>query len=174
MVGWPSSSAARTAKGVVNMTELVSILEKHPFLEHVDDVHIQQIAEHASLNHFSAGNLIFRQGEPANQFYIIQYGNVALEVFSPQQGPIRLMTLSAGDVLGWSWLFEPYVWHLDARALEPTEAIALNGAGLRDECDTNHKLGYSLMRRSVRIIEQRLQAAMIQMLDIYGLQQDVR
>jgi CRP-like cAMP-binding protein len=84
------------------------------------------------------------------------------------------MTLSAGDVLGWSWLFEPYVWHLDARALEPTEAIALNGAGLRDECDTNHKLGYSLMRRSVRIIEQRLQAAMIQMLDIYGLQQDVR
>jgi CRP-like cAMP-binding protein len=156
------------------MTELVSILEKHPFLEHVDDVHIQQVAKHASLQNFSAGNLIFRQGEPANQFYIIQQGNVALEVFSPQQGPIRLMTLSAGDVLGWSWLFEPYVWHLDARALEPTEAIALDGAGLRDQCDTNHKLGYYLMRRSVRIIEQRLQAAMIQMIDIYGLQQDVR
>jgi hypothetical protein len=77
-------------------------------------------------------------------------------------------------VLGWSWLFEPYIWHLDARALEPTEAIALDGAGLRAECDTNYKLGYYLMRRSVRIIEQRLQAAMIQMLDIYGLQRDVR
>jgi CRP-like cAMP-binding protein len=156
------------------MTELVPILEQHPFFQDVEPAHLEHIAEHASSQNFAAGMLIFRQGEQANRFYIIQQGTVALEVFSPARGPIRLMTLSAGDVVGWAWLFAPYIWHLDARAVEPTEAIALDGAWLRSECETNHELGYHLMKYSVRIIEQRLQAAMIQMLDMYGVEEEPR
>jgi CRP-like cAMP-binding protein len=150
------------------MTSLQSVLEAHPFFQDVEQRYIQMVAEHATLETFTPGQLIFRQGEPANRFYIISEGPVALEVFSPEHGPVRLMTLGAGDVLGWSWLFEPYVWHLDARALESTTAIALDGAELRATCDQNHELGYHLMKHSVQIVAQRLQASMIQMLDVYG------
>ncbi len=151
------------------MTTLESVLEEHPFFQDIGSHYVHQIAEHATTMTFEPGRLIFHQGEPANQFYIVSQGHVALEIYSPEHGPIRLMTVGAGDVLGWSWLFEPYIWHLDARAIESTEAIALDGAGLRAECDTNHELGYHLMKHSVQIIAQRLQASMMQMLDMYGV-----
>jgi CRP-like cAMP-binding protein len=151
------------------MTTLEITLTDHPFFQDIEARYIQEMAAHASHRRFDAGQLIFRQGEPAQQFYILNEGLVALEVFAPDRGPIRLMTLETGDVLGWSWLFEPYIWHLDARAIEPTSAIALDGAALRAECNTNHELGYHLMKHSVHIIEQRLQAAMIQMIDMYGV-----
>ena len=41
------------------------------------------------------------------------------------------MTLHDEDVLGWSWLFPPYRWHLDARALAPVRALGFDGACLR-------------------------------------------
>ncbi|NJO06211.1 MAG: cyclic nucleotide-binding domain-containing protein [Chloroflexaceae bacterium] len=134
----------------------------------MDQRYLPDIVAHAQPCSFESERLIFHQGERARHFYILQTGHVALEVFAPDRGPIRLMTLNAGEVLGWSWLFAPYIWHFDARAIEPTHAIMFDGAALRAECDTNHELGYHLMRHSVHIIEQRLQACMLQMIDIYG------
>lgn len=151
------------------MTVVEPILKEHPFFRGIESRYIDRIADQAVSMNFAAGRLIFRQGELANQFYIITRGRVALEVFAPQHGAIPLMTLESGDVLGWSWLFEPYTWHFDARALEDTQAIAMDGAGLRVQCDENHELGYQLMKHSVHIIEQRLQAVMIQMIDVYDL-----
>lgn len=151
------------------MTAMESILQEHPFFSDIESHYLNMIAEHSSYVTFERGRLVFRQGEPANTFYIISQGHVALEVFAPDQGPISLMTLGEGEVLGWSWLFDPYTWHLDARAIEETQAIALDGTELRAQCEANHELGYLLMRRSVVIVQQRLQAAMMQLIDMYGL-----
>jgi CRP-like cAMP-binding protein len=144
-----------------------TILREHSFFQDVADRHINDVVQHAMPVSFEMGQLIFRQGESANEFYVITEGLVALEVFAPRQGPVQLMTIGAGEVLGWSWLFEPFVWHLDARALEPIQAIKLDGVALRQECDQNHELGYHLLKHAVWIIEQRLQACMLQMLDMY-------
>lgn len=146
-----------------------SVLERHPFFQGVSQQHVHWIAAHAAHISVPAGRMFFRQGEPANQFYLITKGIVALEVFAPTRGPIQLMTVGVGDVLGWSWLFPPYSWHLDARAVEEAEAIALDGLSLRAQCDADHELGYQLMKQSVLLIEQRLQAAMLQLIDMYGV-----
>ncbi len=151
------------------MTSLELILDQHPFFRDIETRHVQKIAEHASYISFKEGQLVFRQGEPAHTFYIIDEGKVALEVFSPGYGPISILTLGHGDVLGWSWLFDPPLWHFDIRALEPVRAIALNGDSLRAQCEADHELGYQLMQHSVRLIEQRLQATMIQLLDMYSV-----
>lgn len=149
------------------MTSLSPVLEKHRFFADIETRHIHRIAEHASPITLNSGELIFRQGEPANHFYIITSGHVALEVFAPGRGPLTIMTIGTDDVLGWSWLFEPYIWHFDAQAMESTTAIMLDGAWLRAACESDHELGYQLMKHSVHVIEQRLQAAMIQLLDMY-------
>lgn len=153
------------------LDSIEAVLGAHPFFKDIEPHLIHQIADHASLVNFASGRLVFRQGESADQFYIVSKGKVALEVFAPDRGAIPLMTLEDGDVLGWSWLFEPYTWHLDARAMEDTQAIALDGAGLRADCESNHELGYHLMKHSVEIVVQRLQAALMQMIDVYGLKQ---
>ena len=65
------------------------------------------------------GQLLFREGDPADTFYLVRHGSVALETFVPARGPVMIETLEAGEVVGWSWLFPPYRWHFDARALSP-------------------------------------------------------
>jgi len=77
-------------------------------------------------------------------------------------------TLEEGDILGWSWLIPPYLWRFDARIVEPTRAIALDGKCLRMKCDENHDLGYELLKRFAHIVTQRLQATRLQLLDIYA------
>jgi ferredoxin len=50
---------------------------------------------------------IFREGEEANEFYIIRNGKVSPEIISPGKEPIIIQTLESGEVLGWSWLVPP-------------------------------------------------------------------
>lgn len=147
---------------------LEPILAEHPFLKRLDSRYLQVIVGCAFNVRFDAGGLIFREGEEANRFYIIRHGRVALQIFAPERGPITIDTLGPGDVLGWSWLFPPYRWHFDAKALELTRAIALDGTCLCSKCEDDHGLGYELVKRFAHMLMQRLQATRLQLLDVYG------
>ena len=102
------------------MKSLEVQIAEHPFLKGISPVHLKVLAALAMHSRFEAGESIFREGDPANRFYLIQQGKVALESGVGDRGTILIQTIGAGDVLGWSWLFPPYYWHFDARALEPT------------------------------------------------------
>ena len=131
--------------------------------------HIDLIAGCATNLHFDAGDRIFREGDRADVFYAIRRGAVALEVHVPTRGDVTIETLDDGDLLGWSWLFPPYRWSFDARALESTSVIVFDGACLRGKCDSDHELGYQLMQRIAQVIIERLQATRLRLLDVYGV-----
>jgi CRP-like cAMP-binding protein len=114
--------------------------------------------------HFTTGEMIFKEGDPANRFYLIQKGKVALECYTKEKGETLIQIISSGDVLGWSWLFPPYCWHFNARALEPTEAIFVYATPLREECESDHELGYELFKRMAEVMLARLQATRRQLL----------
>lgn len=117
---------------------------------------------------FAEGHLLFREGEPADTFFLIRHGRVALELHTPARGGIVIETLGPDDVVGWSWLFEPYRWHFDARAAMPVRAIAFDGACLRGKCDDDRELGYELMKRFGQVMIDRMQHARLRLLDVYG------
>lgn len=150
------------------MNTLEPILAEHPFLKGLPPALLAELVGCAANVRFDPGTFVFRQGQEANNFYILRDGKVAVEVFAPQRGAITIDTLGAGEVLGWSWLIPPYHWHFDARALESTRAIALDGRCMRTKCESDHELGYELMKRFAQIIEQRLDATRWQLLDVYG------
>ena len=77
-------------------------------------------------------------------------------------------TLGNGDVLGWSWLFEPYRWQFDAVARDDVAAVAFDGACLRTKCDSDARLGYMMTQRFARVILGRLQSVRLRVLDVYG------
>ncbi|MFQ5450432.1 MAG: cyclic nucleotide-binding domain-containing protein [Nitrospinaceae bacterium] len=151
------------------MENLKRILSDHPFLKGLEPRYVDLLAGCASNVRFDAGTFIFREGEEANQFYILRHGKVALEIHDESRGPITLETLQEGDVLGWSWLVPPYHWQMDAQAVDLTRAIALDGKCLRTKCLNDHNLGYELLMRIVPLIVDRLHAARIQLLDVYGV-----
>ena len=149
------------------METLKPILAEHPFFRDLEERHLELIVGCASNVRFNAGDFIFRQGEEANEFYLIREGMVALEMFVTGRGPVKVQTLGEGDVLGWSWLVPPYRWMFDAHATELTRAIALDGKCLRNKCEQDHDLGYQLLKRFVSIVQERLDAARLQLLNIY-------
>ena len=150
------------------MENLERILTEHPFLEGMDAEQIRLLNGCASNVVFKAGEYIFREGEDANSFYFIRSGKVVIETFLAHQGSVLIHTRDAGEILGWSWLVPPYKWHFDARAIEITRAIALDGKCLRNKCEEDHDLGYEIMKRFNLIIAERLEATRLQLMDIYG------
>ena len=134
----------------------------------LDPAYLELIAGCGSTTGFADGDYLFREGDPADNFYVIRHGRVALEVFAPGRGQMLVATLGPGELVGWSWLFPPYRWHFDGRALEPVRALTFDGACLRAKCDADHALGYELMQRFASSMLARLQATRLQLLDVYG------
>lgn len=150
------------------METLEKILVEHPFVTGLSTEHIQLIVGCAKNVVFEPGKYIFKENEEANSFYIIRSGKVALEIYSPEVGSIIIQTLGEGDIIGWSWMVPPYQWRFDARAVELTRVIELDGTCLRNKCESDPGLGYEIMKRLANVFEQRINAMRIQLLDLYG------
>ena len=150
------------------MQTLDELIAASPTFAGLPTAHLQLIAGCGVNDHFAAGSYLFREGQAADRFYLIRGGAIALEVNVPG-GPSRVLeTLGQGEVVGWSWLFEPYRWQFDGRATQATRVISFDGACLRGKCDSDHELGYELMRRFAASMVERLQATRLQLLDVYG------
>lgn len=145
-----------------------TLLAEHPFFAGLEPKDLELIAGCATNVRFAAGDKVFSEGEEADHFYVIRFGRVATEIRAPGRGPIAIQTLDEGDVLGWSWLFPPYRWAHDARALDLVRAVAFDGACLRRKCDEDPRLGYELMKRFAQVIIERLGNTRLQLLDVYG------
>lgn len=150
------------------METLERVLKEHPFLKGLKPQYLKLLIGCASNVVFQPGEFLFREGDEANSFYFIRTGKIAIETFIPGKGPLVIQSREAGEVAGWSWLLPPYRWHFDARAVESVRAIALDGKCLREKCEEDHDLGYEMMKRFATIMADRLEAARLQLLDVYG------
>jgi CRP-like cAMP-binding protein len=150
---------------------LESIIRKPPFFTDLDDAFCELVCGCARNVRFDAGQYLFREGDPADAFYLVRHGRVALEVAAPGRGRIAFQTVSEGEIVGVSWLVRPYRWTYDAKAVELVRAIAMDASCLRGKCDTDHDLGYELMQRFMPVVVERLHATRLQLLDVYGTSQ---
>jgi CRP/FNR family transcriptional regulator, cyclic AMP receptor protein len=150
---------------VLMISELVSGGE---MFDGLSRTHLQELARCGSMARFPAGTAILREGERADRFFVLLKGTVALEAASPERGPLEIQTLAPGDTLGWSWLFPPHRWHLDAIARDAVVAMAFDAACVRARCDADHELGHLLMARFADMMLRRLMATRLQLLDVYA------
>jgi CRP-like cAMP-binding protein len=145
--------------------ETNSELAAHPFLAGMSPHHLVLLATAASPKQFPKSEVIFRAGEPANGFYLIEKGAVAIEGSVFEHGAISTDCIHAGEPLGWSWLFPPYLWHYDARAIEPTTALFFDGKTLHELCKDDLTLGHELFKRMSEVMVRRLQASRARLIE---------
>lgn len=150
------------------MENLEHIIAECPFFADLDPAYLKLVVGCASNVRFEAGAYVFKEGTPADTFYLIREGKVAVEIFAPQRKPLVVATIGEGEILGWSWLLPPYVWKFNGHAVHATRAIAVDGKCLRGKCEENHDLGYEVLKRLVQIIEHRLDEARFQLVDVYA------
>jgi CRP-like cAMP-binding protein len=144
------------------------LIAQSPTFAGLSREHLDVISGCAWNERAKAGQRLLHEGEPAERFYLIRHGVVALEIAAPGPGPLVIQTLTDGEVVGWSWLFAPYRWALDGRAVEACSLVAFDGACLRGKCESNHELGYELMSRFAANVIDRLQSTRLQLIDVYG------
>ena len=149
------------------MRTIAEYLPEHPFFADLDEDTMNLIVGCARNVHVAAGELLFRTGDPADTFYVIRQGRVALEVHDPRRGGVRIATPSAGEVVGWSWLVPPYRWMFDGQVVTSLRAVAIDGACLREKCAQDPALGYVLLQKVAHVMYERLQEARVRMLDLY-------
>jgi len=113
------------------------------------------------------GEFLLVEGEAADTLYLLRRGRVSLEVRARGSSPAVIETLEPGEALGWSWLFPPFRWQFDARALEPVGAIAVDAICLRSKAEADPVFGYELMQRFASVIRARLDAVQLRLLDLY-------
>jgi CRP/FNR family transcriptional regulator, cyclic AMP receptor protein len=150
------------------METIEALLHDVPLFEGLTTADFELIAGCGSNVRFREGELLFRDGDEADTFYVLRHGSIALETFVPARGAVTIETLEAGEVVGWSWLFPPHRWHFDARALSLVRATGFDGACLRGKCESDPRLGYELMSRFAQVVIERLQQTRIRLLDVYG------
>jgi CRP-like cAMP-binding protein len=146
------------------MKPLNEAITQHAFFHGMKPAHLALLTDGAKAVQFKTGDVLFREGDPANQFYLIESGKIAPEAHEPANGTMLVQTLGAGEVLGWSWLFPPFVWHFQARALEPASAIVLSGAHVLVAAERDHDFGYEMLKRVAHVVIHRLQATRKQLL----------
>ena len=150
------------------MEDLERIISEHPFCEGLEPGYLALLTGCASNVRFERGFYLFREQGEANELYLIRGGKIDLEVSAPPRPSLTVETVQAGELLGWSWLVPPYRWRFSAVAVEPVSAIAVNGRCLRAKCEKDALLGYELLRRTVEIMGQRLEATRFRLVDLYS------
>ena len=153
---------------MVQIENLSRILDEHPFCHGIGQDLRDLLVGCAANERFDAGDYIFKEGQRADKFYLIRSGQVSIEVNVSGGSPITVETVHDGDVLGWSWLVEPYQWHFDARAVGLTRGLSLDANCLRRKMEQDPALGFQVLRRFMPVMGRRLSAARLQMLDLYG------
>ncbi|HYB34527.1 MAG TPA: cyclic nucleotide-binding domain-containing protein [Mycobacterium sp.] len=155
------------------MSTLEDILAEHPLFSDLDPRYIQLVAACASEVHYNEGDVLFRQDEKANNFYLICEGKIALQIHAPGRGSLTVQTLEDGEILGYSWLIPPHYYRFDGRAVKATHAIVLDGTRLRPICEEDYKLGYQLVSRIASILGRSFDATRHRLLDVYSRLLDV-
>ena len=142
-------------------------LTDFPLLSGMSSAQLALVEASAKEVSFTAGERVFAEGQPANGCWLVLCGCVAVDATIPGRGQVVVQTLSAGDVLGWSWLTPPYRWHFGARAIEPTTAILLATGQLQTLAEQDPSFGYALATRLLVVVLDRLQATRARLLDLY-------
>ncbi|MEY2562231.1 MAG: hypothetical protein QOH88_424 [Verrucomicrobiota bacterium] len=148
--------------------DLNADIAAHPFLLGLNEHHVRLLADCATRVGFQPNHVVFREGETANRFYLIERGEVVLETNTAAGKTVLIDRIGNGDLLGWSWLFPPHVWHFTARASEATTAIFFYGTILREYCEKDHTLGYALLKRMSEVMTRRLQRARAKLAEEQG------
>ncbi|MBS0262451.1 MAG: cyclic nucleotide-binding domain-containing protein [Planctomycetes bacterium] len=143
-------------------------LAEHSFVVGLAPHILAELAALVARREFAPGEVIFREGSECDDLFLISHGHVAIDVQVPGRGPVRILTLGQGELLGWSALLGSGPMTATATVVEPTTAFSIPGKRIRSVCERNHEVGYRIMQQTALTLAHRLTATRVQMLDLFA------
>lgn len=137
---------------------LLGAFGTHVFLEGLSDQHLMRLATNVRPFSAAPGEFLGREGERTQAFYLIQSGHVQIRSHVAADEFELLAQVGPGEVVGWSWLLPPHRWQFDCRAADRVQGLMLDADWLREQCESDHELGYHLLKHLLAVVASRLAA----------------
>jgi len=140
-------------------------LSAHEFFSEFSDDVLKFLCECSSTREIKKGQILFRQGENADKFFVVRNGRVSIQMPAIMGPTLEIQTLGKDQVLGWSWLISPYQWNFQTKAEEDSELLQFDGTAILARCEQEPKFGYELLKKFAGLMSVRLNAARQKMMD---------
>lgn len=114
------------------------------------------------------GARLFEEGGRADRFWIIRTGTIDLDMRVPGRRAAVIESLGHNELVGWSWLFTPHIWHLGAEATTPVRAWEFDAAAVHALCKDDPAFGVTVSQWVGGIVAHRLHSARTRLLDLYA------
>ena len=144
----------------------IEVLKRSDLFRELDDEQLALVAEIGTQQVFDAGQMIYKQGDLAEQIHVIEEGLVGIIL---EVGPLAQRQVQAAanfESFGWSAMIPPYTRTATVKALEQTKVVLFNGRELAAFCTTHSEVGFAIMQAVARVIAERLRQAYVQLLGV--------
>jgi CRP/FNR family transcriptional regulator, cyclic AMP receptor protein len=150
-----------------NPESMVKALKRIPWFLELSPNQIEALAKIAVIRSLSSGEILFNEGDSEDCLYILMEGQVDAEVHVPGRGVVHLYRAEPLDVVGWSVL-TPVVRQrtVTIRAASDVRLLCFNSLILRQVCETDHDLGFIVMRRIANVVASRLLVTRLQLFEL--------
>jgi CRP/FNR family cyclic AMP-dependent transcriptional regulator len=140
-------------------------LSDHEFFAEFSGDLLKLLCECSNTCEIKKGQILFRQGENADKFYVVRNGRISIQMPAIMGPALEIQSLDKDQVLGWSWLISPYKWNFQTKAEEDSELLAFDGAIILERCEQDPKIGYELLKKFAILMSVGLNAARQRMMD---------
>ena len=145
-------------------------LRDHKFFAGIGEEHLQRLAEIARPVKFPPSSIIFHEKDKAKDVFLIVSGQVSLISCDPDVGCRELMSVTDGELIGWSPLLGRLLLSDTARTTTATTALAVDGEEVLALCREDPQFGFEFMHRAAEVLAKRLNATRLQHLRMSGHQ----
>lgn len=143
----------------------MAILSNHEFFNSLDNEILEFLAPSASMHALTMDEVLFRQSEYADKFYLVLSGRISVEIPAMYGPALEIQSLGEGQILGWSWFIAPYRWDFQAKAIMDSSLLEFDGKAILARCESDTEFGYQLLKRFTVLMSERLEAARQKMMD---------
>jgi CRP-like cAMP-binding protein len=140
-------------------------LSAHEFFSEFSDDLLKFLNECSSTHEIKKGQILFRQGENADKFYVVRTGLISLQMPAIIGPALEIQTLDKDQVLGWSWLISPYKWNFQTKAEEDSELLQFDGVAILARCEQEPAFGYELLKKFAALMSVGLNVARQKMME---------
>lgn len=136
---------------MVNKESLASI----GILENLSNEMLDLLIPHIERRHYDSQEVIFREGDRSEYFYMLKSGKVLLEKRISEKITVSIASIKPGLSFGWSALLSDPL-RLEAVCSEPSTIYTLDAAACLQLMEDNPHMGYLIFRNLIRIVQRRL------------------
>lgn len=149
----------------VNNQAIAEYLSAHEFFSELSEEILNFLCECARTHEIKKGQILFRQDEHADKFYVVCNGRISVQIPAIMGSALEIQVLGKDQIMGWSWLIAPYQWNFQAKAEEDSELLEFDGTAILARCEQEPQFGYEVLKRFAVLMSERLDAARQKMMD---------